>query len=288
MGVTLVARALVEPGDIVVMETLTYSPAAAAFADAGARVMTVGLDAQGIDVDAIEALCKSARVRAIFVTPHHQFPTAVSLAPERRLKLLDLARNHGFAIIEDDYDHEYHFESQPLRPLASYAPAGTLYIGSLSKLTLPSLRIGYVVASTKVIEAIAGQVMNLDRQGNVISEEAVANLIASGELRRHIRKSHAIYARRRLAFAGALGRHLSDVADFDIPSGGLAFWVRFRDEALLDRVDKHAETPALRFAPSTSFAVPPLRPRGLRLGFASLDESEADRALGLLREVAVK
>ena len=91
MGVTLVARALVEPGDIVVMETLTYSPAAAAFADAGARVMTVGLDAQGIDVDAIEALCKSARVRAIFVTPHHQFPTAVSHAPERRLQLLDLA-----------------------------------------------------------------------------------------------------------------------------------------------------------------------------------------------------
>jgi len=288
MGVTLVARALVKPGDIVLMETLTYSPAAAAFADAGARVMTVGLDAQGIDVEAVEALCKSARVRAIFVTPHHQFPTAVSLAPERRLKLLDLARNHRFAIIEDDYDHEYHFESQPLRPLASYAPAGTLYIGSLSKLTLPSLRIGYVVASTKVVDAIAGQVMNLDRQGNVISEEAVANLIASGELRRHIRKSHAIYARRRLAFASALGRHLSDVADFDIPSGGLAFWVRFRDEALLDRVDKHAETPALRFAPSTSFAVPPLRPRGLRLGFASLDESEADRALGLLREVAVK
>lgn len=286
MGVTLVARALLKPGDIVVMEALSYSPAAAAFAESGGRVITVGLDAQGINIEAVEILCKRLPIRAIFVTPHHQFPTAVSLGPERRLKLLELARHYGFAIIEDDYDHEYHFESQPLRPLASYAPAGTLYIGSLSKLTLPSLRIGYVVASTKVIDAIAGQVMNLDRQGNIVSEEAVANLIASGELRRHIRKSHAIYARRRLAFAEALRRHLSDVADFDMPSGGLAFWVRFRDESLLDGIDEHAETAALRFAPSTSFAPPPSRQRGLRLGFASLDEREADRALGLLREIA--
>jgi GntR family transcriptional regulator/MocR family aminotransferase len=286
MGVTLVASALIKPGDIVIMEELSYSPAAVAFADAGARIMTVGLDAQGIDVEEVEALCRRHPVRAIFVTPHHQFPTAVSLSPERRLKLLDLARHYGIALVEDDYDHEYHFESQPLRPLATYAPAGTLYIGSLSKLTLPSLRIGYVVASTQVIDGIAGQVMNLDRQGNIISEEAVANLIASGELRRHIRKSHAIYARRRMAFADALRRHLSDVAEFDLPSGGLAFWLRFRDEALLDRIDKHAETAALRFAPSTYFATPPSRQRGLRLGFASLDEREADRALGLLREAA--
>src|SRR3546814_15155027 len=77
--------------------------------------------------------------------------------------------------------------------------------------------------------------MNLDMQGNIISEEAVANLIASGELRRHIRKSHGIYAARRLAFADALRRHLSDVADFTMPEGGLAFWLQFRDEALLDR-----------------------------------------------------
>lgn len=288
MGLTLVARALLNPGDVVVMESLSYSPAAVAFAEAGADVATVGVDAHGLDVEAVEALCKRSRVRAIFVTPHHQFPTAVSLGPERRLKLLDLARHYGFAIIEDDYDHEYHFESQPLRPLASYAPAGTLYIGSLSKLTLPSLRIGYVVASTKVVDAIAGEVMNLDRQGNIISEEAVANLIASGELRRHIRKSHAIYARRRLAFADALRRHLENVADFDLPSGGLAFWLRFREEALLDRIDKHAETAALRFAPSTYFATPPSRQRGLRLGFASLDEREADRALCLLREIALR
>ncbi len=286
MGITLAARTLLKPGEIVVMEELSYAPAAAAFTAAGARIVTVGLDAQGIDVDAVEALCRRERVRAIFLTPHHHFPTAVSLRPERRMKLIELSRQFGFAIVEDDFDHEYHFESQPLLPIASYAAGNTLYVGSLSKLTLPSLRIGYVVASTAVIDAIAGHVMNLDRQGNLISEEAAANLIASGELRRHIRKTHAIYARRRLTFAGTLRHHLSDVAAFDMPEGGLAFWVRFRDEAMLDRIDRHSETRALRFAPSTIFAMPPARERGLRLGFASLNEQEADRALGLLRQLA--
>lgn len=286
MAVTLSARVLLQPGEIVVMEELSYAPAAAAFRAAGARIVTVGLDAQGIDVEAVEALCRRERVRAIFLTPHHHFPTAVSLRPERRMKLIELSRQFGFAIVEDDFDHEYHFESKPLLPIASHAPGATLYVGSLSKLTLPSLRIGYVVASTAVIDAIAGHVMNLDRQGNVISEEAVADLIASGELRRHIRKTHAVYSRRRLAFAETLRRHLSDIADFDMPEGGLAFWLRFSDAERLDRIDRHSETPALRFAPSTVFALPPARKRGLRLGFASLGEAEADRAIGMLRTIA--
>src|SRR3546814_18641330 len=99
----------------------------------------------------------------------------------------------------------------PLLPRSSYARSATLYIGSLSKLTLPSLRIGYVVASTQVVDGIAGQVMNLDRQGNIIPEEAVANLIASGEMRRHIRKSHGLFATHRLAFADGRRRPLADV-----------------------------------------------------------------------------
>lgn len=286
MGVALAARVLMRPRDAVVMESLAYTPAIPSFTMAGAKVFGVPLDDQGIDVEAVEALCRRERVRALFLTPHHHFPTTVSLRPERRLRLLELARQFGFAIIEDDYDHEYHFESQPLLPIGSYAPGRTIYIGSLSKLTLPGLRIGYVVASTQVIDAIAALVMNFDRQGNVLTEEAAAELIASGELRRHVRKTHAVYAERRQSFATALRRHLADLAEFDVPEGGLAYWLRFRDPAVLDRIDRGAASERLRFAPSTSFAVPPSQERGLRLGFASLEEAEAERALGDLRALA--
>src|SRR3546814_2560901 len=117
-------------------------PAVAAFRALGANIVPVGLDEDGIDVEAVEHACRRNAVRAVFVTPHHQFPTTVSLRPERRLRLLDLARQFGFAIIEDDYDHEFHFESQPLLPLAAYGPGHVLYVGSMSKLLLPALRIG--------------------------------------------------------------------------------------------------------------------------------------------------
>ncbi|RZJ95315.1 MAG: PLP-dependent aminotransferase family protein, partial [Brevundimonas sp.] len=189
MGVSVAARVLLNPGDTVVMESLTYTPAADAFRAAGAKVLGVPLDGDGIDVEAVEQACRAHKVKAVFLTPHHQFPTTVALRPKRRLRLLELARQFGFAVIEDDYDHEYHFESQPLLPMASYAPDRVIYIGSLSKLTLPSLRIGYLVAPVDVIDAAATQIMTMDRQGNILTEEAVAELIDAGELRRHARKT---------------------------------------------------------------------------------------------------
>ena len=184
---------------------------------------------------------------------------------------------------EDDYDHEYHFESQPLLPMASYAPDRVIYIGSLSKLTLPSLRIGYLVAPVDVIDAAATQIMTMDRQGNILTEEAVAELIDAGELRRHARKTGLIYGERRLAFAEALRRHLGDQVLFDTPDGGLAFWVRFRDPAVLDRIEHRAADAGIRFAPPDSYAVPPAKEKGLRLGFASLTDAEADEALSRLK-----
>lgn len=113
-------------------------------------------------------------VKEIFLTPHHQFPTTVSLSPERRLRLLELARQFAFAVIEDDYDHEFHFGAQPLLPMASYAPDHVIYVGSLSKLLIPTLRLGYVVAPTEVIDAIAYEVSLIDGMGNALTEEAAA------------------------------------------------------------------------------------------------------------------
>ncbi|HTU13362.1 MAG TPA: PLP-dependent aminotransferase family protein [Allosphingosinicella sp.] len=286
MGVMLAARVLAGAGDAAVMEELSYAPAAAAFAAVGAQILTVPVDQDGMDIDALERLCGAQPVRAIFLTPHHQFPTTVALRPERRLRLIELARAHRFAIIEDDYDHEYHFDSQPLLPVASYAPGSTIYVGSLSKLTLPSLRIGYVVAPSRVIDAIASEIMHLDRQGSVPAEEAVAELVDSGEIRRHARKTHAIYAARMQSFAAALEEHLGGLATFAKPDGGLAFWLSFADPALLDRIDANGPACGIRFAPSTSYAVAPSTRRGLRLGFASLDESEAHKALRRLRAAA--
>jgi len=283
-GIFLAAQVLLQPGDAVIVEALTYEPAVAAFHALGAHVVPVALDGDGIDIDAVERACRQRAVRALFLTPHHQFPTTVSLRPERRLKLLELSRQFGFAIIEDDYDHEFHFESQPLLPMAAYAPGQVLYVGSLSKLLLPALRIGYVAAPEAVIDTLAHSVSVTDGMGNSLTEEVAAELIESGELRRHARKVWRIYARRRTAFAAEVDRVLGDIVDYRLPDGGLAFWLRF--DADLDRMEERAIAMGLRFASSRSFMTTDHAPRGLRIGFGSLTEDEARTAIAALAEAA--
>jgi GntR family transcriptional regulator/MocR family aminotransferase len=283
-GIFLAAQVLVAPGDTVVVEKLTYEPAVAAFRAMGANIVAVGLDEDGIDIEAVEHACRRNAVRAIFVTPHHQFPTTVSLRPERRLRLLDLARQFGFALIEDDYDHEFHFESQPLLPLAAYGPGHVLYVGSLSKLLLPALRIGYVAAPPPVIEAIAHRVSITDGMGNTLTEDAASELIENGELRRHGRKVLQVYSQRRESFAAEIDRVFGDMAEYRKPDGGLAFWLRFKTD--LDVMEARAVEMGLRFASSRSFMTTDDASRGLRIGFASLNSYEARTALTALRAAA--
>jgi GntR family transcriptional regulator/MocR family aminotransferase len=284
MGIFLAARILLSPGDAVLVEGLSYAAARDAFAAAGAQVIGVRLDEDGLDIDDVERQCATRAVRAVYVTPHHQFPTTVSLTPERRLRLLQIAAKHGFAIIEDDYDHEFHFERQPLLPMASYAPGRTIYVGSMSKLLLPGLRVGYVAAPRAVVCAMANAAASVDRQGNALTELAVAELIRSGELRRHVRKARQIYAGRRDAFGALLRGAFADHIDFRVPDGGLAYWATFRDAATLDALEASAARNGVRMLPSTCFAAPPHEGRGLRLGFGSMDEAEAERAIRRLGE----
>jgi GntR family transcriptional regulator/MocR family aminotransferase len=235
----------------------------------------------------VERQCRRQRVCAIFLTPHHQFPTTISLRPDRRLRLLELARQFGFAIIEDDYDHEFRFESQPLLPMASYAPEHVLYVGSLSKLLLPALRIGYIAAPERVIDSLAYEVSLIDGMGNTLTEEAAAELIDSGEVRRHARKATQIYAGRRDAFARVVREQFGDLVDMRLPQGGLALWLNFRDHAALDRIERRAPGLGLSFALSHSYMARPEADRGLRLGFASLDQADAAAAIVALRQAAL-
>ena len=282
-SIFLASQTLLRPGDKVVVEELTYEPAVAAFRARGAEVVAVGLDADGVDVDAVEAACRRHNVRAVFLTPHHQFPTTVALRPERRLRLLELARQFGFAVIEDDYDHEFHFGGQPLLPMAAYAPDKVIYAGSLSKLALPALRIGYIAAPVEMIEALAHVVSLVDGMGNTLTEDAAAELMENGELRRHARKVRNIYAARRTQFARTLDQMLGEAAQYAMPDGGLAFWLKFRRPDDLDKIEARAPDLGLRFAVSRSFMARDSAPRGLRVGFASLNDGEAREAVGALK-----
>jgi GntR family transcriptional regulator/MocR family aminotransferase len=229
MALTLSARALLRPGDTIAVEEFGYRPAWEAFRAAGATVVPVAVDHDGIDVGALERLASRTPIRAVYVTPHHQYPTTVSLKAARRLALLALARAARIAIIEDDYDHEFHYDGRPVLPLASADPAGVVvYIGTLSKVFAPGVRIGYIVAPPPVLRSAGAIRSLLDIQGDPATEAAVAALIEDGELQRHVARARRVYANRREVLAKSLRRAFGDGVEFSLPAGGMALWVRMR------------------------------------------------------------
>ena len=229
MALTLAARALLRPGDVVAVEQIGYRPAWEAFRAAGATVVPVAIDGDGIDVDALKKLANRTTLRAVYVTPHHQYPTTVTLKAARRLALLALARARRIAIIEDDYDHEFHYDGRPVLPLASADHGGlVVYIGTLSKVLAPGLRIGYIVAPPPVLRSVAAIRSLLDIQGDLATEAAIATLIEDGELQRHVARVRRVYANRREILANSLRRTFGDSVEFRLAGGGMALWVRLR------------------------------------------------------------
>lgn len=286
MAIFLAASAVVAPGQSVAVETPGYPFAWSAFRAAGARVMGVPVDENGINVEHLARIAEcTPELRAVYVTPHHQYPTTVTLGAGRRLKLLETARRYGLTIIEDDYDHDYRFDGRPVLPLASREEADLpiVYIGSFSKLLAPAIRLGYAVARPEILERMAARREMIDRQGDVPLELALADLIADGTLGRHTRKARRIYQERRDVLIGELRRNLVDDLQLESPAGGLAVWVRLRPGLNAERWVVNAERAGLSIAAGSKFALNSAEVQNaFRFGYADMSGDELRSAVSVL------
>jgi GntR family transcriptional regulator/MocR family aminotransferase len=286
MALDLVARLVLAPGDVVAVEAWGYRPAWEALARAGAELVPVPVDASGLDISALSRIAaqSKSRVRAVYLTPHHQYPTTVTLGAARRLRLLELARAQRIALIEDDYDHEFHYDGRPVLPLASADSDGTVvYIGTLSKVLAPGVRIGYVVAPAPLVERLAALRQTVDRQGDHAVERAVAELLEDGEVQRHARRARRAYHARRDFLVERLGRELGEVLRFEVPSGGMALWARVDENVNAARWVEQAVAAGVALYPARRFAFDGQARPFLRLGFAALDEKQLADAVRRLR-----
>jgi GntR family transcriptional regulator/MocR family aminotransferase len=269
----LVATALIRPGDRVGVEAFGYPPAWAALRSAGATLVPVPVDDDGACTDDLPT-----NLRALYLTPHHQYPTGAVLSPARRLRLLAQAAAHRVAILEDDYDHEYHYDGPPLAPLAAADPAGVVVsIGTLSKAFAPGLRVGWVVAPPPFIASLIHWRTLVDRQGDQVVEHAIAELIDDGTLARHLRRTRRLYAARRQALLRALAAHLPKVHPIPRP-GGMALWCRVEDqdvEGWAARCREHG----VHFDTARDYALDGAPSPFVRLGFAAYDEGELLQAV---------
>jgi GntR family transcriptional regulator/MocR family aminotransferase len=207
----LVARVLVEPGDVVAVEDPGYPFAREVFASYGAHVVRVPVDDDGLVVDEIPE-----RARLVFTTPSHQFPLGPPLSLERRLALLEFADRHRVAVVEDDYDSEFRFTERPLETLHALDRAGrVIYVGTFSKSLLPALRAGYLVAPPTLLPALCGARQLADGYGPVAEQVALARFLSDGLFARHLRRARGVYGERRAlvvdALDGGLARYLARV-----------------------------------------------------------------------------
>jgi len=237
-ALSLYALAMLGAGDVVAVESPGYTPAWRAFELAGAEVIHIPVDESGLDTAALEARARAlrGRLKAAYVTPHHQYPTSVSLSAERRMHLQQIAERFDLTIIEDDYDYEYHFDGAPLLPLSA-APRSAhrcVYVASLSKLLAPAIRLGYIVASEPVVARLRQARDVLDRQGDVVLERAISELFEDGVIQRHARRARRLYRARRDHLLGQLQTRAALARAFEcsVPSGGLALWLRLRRGAV--------------------------------------------------------
>jgi GntR family transcriptional regulator/MocR family aminotransferase len=278
-AIDLVARVLLAPGACVAVEEPGYPPVRQLLAAHGARVVPVPVDGEGLKV---AALPDAARL--VYVTPSHQFPLGMAMSLERRLMLLAWAERRDAVIIEDDYDSEFRFAGRPLEPLQSLDRTGrVLYVGSFSKVLLPMLRLGFVVAPASLRPALAAAKRLCDWHCELVGQAALARFIDDGLLARHIRKMTREYQARRERILhlleGKLGAWLTPIAG---PAGLHLAALADRRRFSVERALALAAEAGVALSPlSLFFARPPGRP-GLVLGYGGIALGRIDDGLRYL------
>ncbi len=281
MAMYLIAQCLFTKGDCVMIENPGYKPAWKAFEHAGATLLPLSLDKDGIIVEEVATYLKSQKkIKAIYLTPHHQYPTTVTLSLKRRLELIKLSNEYGFTIIEDDYDNEFHFGYRPVLPLSSSAELKNyIYLGTMSKVVAPALRIGYLVTDNPSLLTKVGELRKIiDVQGDNIMEQAVLQLMKNGTIKRHIKKATNYYKSKRDNTIKLLELHLKNKAIFIVPDGGLAFWIVPKKEVDWNQISNNLKRKSIKIITPEIYSFDKTV-NGLRFGYGSLTEEELEEGI---------
>lgn len=279
-AIFFLAQLLIQPGDSVAIEALGYPPAAEALKFAGAKLIAIPVDADGLCVDRLEKILAKTRIRLLYVTPLHQYPTTVTLTASRRLKLYELACKHDFLILEDDYDNEFHYVSQPVAPLASFDPAGRiLYVSTLSKVLFPSARLGFMSVPKPVALEVARLKRISSRQNEQLLQVAIGRWMKSGGFEKHLRKMRRTYEERCDSMHEtllAIQRSHPQIS-WRKPDGGMALWLNTAGDSA--KLAERAARAGILVMPEANFRMDGGPGTHLRLGFSA--QTPAENKAGL-------
>ena len=281
-AIDLLARVLVRPGDRVVVEEPTYPGALDAFESAGASLVPIPVDREGMRTDLLRrALAAGARL--VYTVPTFHNPTGAVMSAQRRHELVALAHERGLPVVEDDYLREVRFGSPIPPPLAAFDQHGNvLHVGSFSKSLLPTLRLGYVVVRGPLREQLVALKRVADAGSSALLQRALHGFLRSGVLHRHWKRASRLYRRRQAALVAAMRRHFPAGARWTAASGGVLTWVRVPDGVSVDALWEEAIAHGVGFAPGSAFFVEPADQPFIRLNFAALDDEQIERGVATI------
>ena len=283
-ALSLAARLLLDPGDAVWLEEPGYLGARAAFLAAGARIVPVPVDDEGLDVDAGRAAAPSARLA--YVTPSHQYPLGVTMSLARRLALLPWAQRAGAWIVEDDYDSEYRYAGRPIAAVQGLDRSGRVpYVGTFNKALFPSLRLAYLVTPPDLADAAVAARAISDGHPPLLAQSTLADFMGEGHFGAHLRRMRALYQERRDALLAAMAVHTS--SRLRVGPADTGMHVTARLPAGVDHLALVARAVARGLEPralSRHYLDPSVQP-GLVLGYSGVLPAELARAARTLGEL---
>jgi GntR family transcriptional regulator/MocR family aminotransferase len=280
----LCARLLLDPYDRVWIENPAYPGARAAFTGAGATLVPVGVDEQGLDVDGGVRAAPEARMA--YVTPSHQYPLGVTMSLERRLALLRWAARSRAWIVEDDYDSEFRYDGRPLAAIQGLADdARVIYIGTFSKVMFPSIRIAYLVLPDALVDAFARARAQQDGHNTALMQAALADFIVNGYFVAHVRRMRALYRARRDLVVSSIVRDLGGALTLGPADSGFNVAARLTVERSEEDIVRRAGDRGIDLRPLSRFAIEPIPDRGFLLGYAALTPPIIRKAVSELARV---
>ncbi len=281
-AIDLIVRARTQPGDVVVVEDPTFYFVTYVLRMSGVEIAAVPLCEDGIDLNALQALIDQygERLKVVYAIPSFQNPTGITASDANRAGLAELARRHRFSVIEDSTYQLLYYRDPPPPYLKTYDDSGqVINVGTLSKLVMPALRLGWIWGTTDQVQDFQ---RFKDDAGNTLVAEMVADFMRSGEFEAQVQRARAIYAAKHDRFVAALDRFAPDWLEWSVPNGGLFLWATLPEPLSAAQLEPFAQERGVKFFAGRSSYVTPPDDRHLRLCFAMLEPDALDEAVARL------
>lgn len=279
---SILSRLLINTGDIILVENLSYFLPNMIFSQAGAKLKTVPVDEDGMDINYIENQFKAGEIRCVYLNSQCQYPTTVGLSKKRKAQLLHLAKRYHFIVIEDDVDFE--FSSVKDKGESLFRKDGgshVIYIGAFGRFLNPGFQMNFLIAPQDLLEE-GKKYLNIFGMPNFMLEKTLGDIIHQGDILRYQRKSRKVISERKAFFAQLLHTRFTDQITFNIPNSGLAFWVQFNKAFSLTHLQEKSRAKGLLIPGICLYQNRSLT--ALRLGFAHLSQQDMEEAVQLLEE----